>query len=246
MRFPKAIISPQGEAIYRLLLHGKIHTASSIGKELGILPHAVYRSIKPLISLGLVEELETYPTSFQKVSIESAMNAYLLELRNGFLEKFFAKKSFAQIPSSLLDVTFIHNRDEFLEHCRDDIREAKKEVHHLVSGLEVPAESMLAFHNAANRGVSMKFLVQRLDEVNRETLLQIRKSGIEIRHFPSLEVRIVTVDQRIAYITSYNPQKRNEAIGVRFNYPPIARLMDDLFLQRWYLGKEINKASVKE
>lgn len=244
MGLTTANIAPQGEAIYRLLLKGKGLTASSIAKELRILPHAVYRSVKPLIALGLVEQLDTYPASFQALSIEGAMNTYLLTAPNGFLEKFFSKQTVEVKPTTALDISFIQNREELLARSNSDIHDAKSEAHHLVSGLEVPADTVLELQNAAKRGVHVRFLVQKLNEVNRVMLGNLQKLGIDVRYFPLLEARVIIIDQQIVYITSYNPNKKNEATGVRFNYPPIAKLMNDVFLQRWNVGKAIDSLKV--
>lgn len=33
---------------------------------------------------------------------------------------------------------------------------------------------------------------------------------------------------------------QDEAIGVRFDYSPIAKILNDIFDERWNLGKSIN------
>ena len=63
--------------------------------------------------------------------------------------------------------------------------------------------------------------------------------GMKVKYYPIMEARIIIFDAKIAYITSYDPKRKEEAIGVRFQYPPIARILQELFDQRWSKAKEI-------
>src|SRR5436189_6242319 len=121
----------------------------------------------------------------------------------------------------------------------EDKKNATKEIHQIVSGIEIPAESILENKRAIERGVQVKYLVQRLDEVNKDMLINWQKIGIEVKYFPLIEARIIIVDKKIVYITSYNPLNKNECTGVRFDYPPVAKIMNEVFLQRWEMGKEL-------
>ncbi len=235
-------MSPQSEDIYQLLLKGKSLTARNIGKKLDIFPNTVYRAVKPLVAFGLVEQVDTYPVSFQAKSIETAIHSYTMSARTNLMRKFFSINDIKSNSfTDSLDVSFIQNREGLLNYSNDDINKAKISVYHIVSGLEVPAESMLALKNAVERNVYIKFLVQQLDEVNKKILQNWQKIGVQIKYFPSMEARIIIIDEQIAYITSYNPNRKNEATGVRFNYPPIAKLMSEIFWQRWGMGKKIDE-----
>jgi len=57
--------------------------------------------------------------------------------------------------------------------------------------------------------------------------------------FPISRARIIIFDSKIFYLTSYNPQNKEEAIGIRFAYPPIAKQISDLFEKRWKASKPI-------
>jgi len=67
-----------------------------------------------------------------------------------------------------------------------------------------------------------------------------QKTGIEFKFHPIVEARIIIFDASTTYITSYNPMQKEESIGVRFQYPPIARLMQGLFNQKWLEASDIN------
>ncbi len=230
-------VSKQGENIYKLLLKSKQLNAKEIGNKLSIFPHAVYRAIKPLISAGLIEQIDTYPTTFQAQPMPNAVDSYFLNMRNSFIQSFSPN----EINSSKngLDISFIQKKIDLLNFSTEDINNSQKEVNHLVSGLEIPAETVLAIKNASERGVKIRFLVQQLNEVNKEMIKNWEKLGIEVKYYPTLEARIIIIDEEIIYITSYNPHKKNEATGVRFKYYPIAKIMSDIFEQKWALSTNI-------
>jgi len=66
-----------------------------------------------------------------------------------------------------------------------------------------------------------------------------KRMGVVIRYYPDIQGRIFIFDKRIIYFTSYNPKKKQEAIGMRFEYAPFALLMDELFEQKWKMGETI-------
>lgn len=234
-------VSPQTTQVYNLLLKQKALTARQIGKRLNILPNAVYRSIKPLIRLGCVEGLGNHPVQFRIKPINQALNSYLFASRENFLQTFFPRGITTQKTQDKklvesLNISFIKDRKELLEYSNKDMNKAKSEVNFIVSGLEVPAEIILGFKQAFDRGVKLRFLVQRLDEVNKQMLKNWKKLGINVKYFPLLEARIIIIDSKITYITSYNPNNQEEGIGVRFNHPPIAKFLNELFEARWRIA----------
>ncbi len=66
-----------------------------------------------------------------------------------------------------------------------------------------------------------------------------KKIGLKVKYYPNMEARTFLTDKEIVYFTSYNPQQKEEAIGMRFHYKPYAKIMDEIFEQRWQLAKEI-------
>lgn len=237
-------ISPQTSDVYELLIKHQVLTAMQIGVRLDIIPNAVYRSVKPLIELGCVETIGKHPVKFSIKSPGQALDSYLLTSREDFLKTFFPNginalgSDIKEVES--LDVSFIKNRNELIERSTEDIKNAKNDVKHIVSGLEVPPETILAFKQAFERGVKLRFLVQKLDEVNKEMLKNWKRLGIDVKYLPLLDARIIIIDFKIVYLTSYNHKKQDEAVGVRFNYLPIVRLMNELFEAKWRVAKVVN------
>ena len=203
------LISPQGQTIYQLLQGRGPMTAKEIGKELNIFPHAVYRASKQLMDMGFMDEVGKYPVKF-------------------------AVKNSTDLP-----ITFIANRTALLEKLNMDIERAKREVNFIVSGLEVPAEHFWYVKQAIDRGVFVRKLIQRREEATEEMLQNWKKAGTQIKYFPSLEARIIIIDDHIVYFTSYNPDVKEEAIGTRFDYSPYAKIMNELFEQRWKIAEEV-------
>ena len=238
-----ASITNQAKAIYRLLSKKEALTAREISTKLGILPNAVYRSIKVLIQFDFVQEVGKYPVKFIATPSTNAAESYLQSVKENLSQDFFPEGINNKGSSSKdLGISFIKNRDELLEKTNTDMQRAKIEVNFIVSGLEVPAETILGYKRAIEKGVRIRILVQRLDETSKEMLCNWQKIGVQVKFFPLLEARIIIFDQKVAYITSYSPDDKNEGIGVRFQYPPVARLMNDLFEQRWKIAKEPHQA----
>jgi sugar-specific transcriptional regulator TrmB len=231
--------SPQSVAIYQALSRKKYITARELGTKLGILPQAAYRAIKPLEKLGVVQQSGKYPRKYRIQASEASLDSYLLSVQEHYIKTFLAKSNTKNQIFKQLEVAFIQNREELTnKHCKD-ILQAKKRVDHIVSGEEVSAEMMLARKTAIENGVKLRFIVQQVNEFKKYMFSNWKKLGIEVKYFPLLEARIIIVDSRIVYMTSYNPKANNEAVGVRFDYPPIAKLMSELFEKRWVQSKDV-------
>ena len=231
------ILSLQSGKIYKLLLKGKIMTAKSIGEELNIFPNAVYRALEPLSEMGLVRQLAKYPREFEAKPPDEAADLYSAFLRQDF-QHLFQKN--INLNGQTLGITFISKRKDLIEKTDRDLSVASKKLSLIVSGFEVPAETILGFKEAVNRGVQIKAIVQNLSEVTKELFNSWKKLGIKLRYFPNLVARIFVFDGKSVYFTSYNPERKEEAIGIRFDYEPIAKLMDDLFDSRWKASKPIS------
>ncbi|HVF69194.1 MAG TPA: phospholipase D-like domain-containing protein [Xanthomonadales bacterium] len=230
-------ITPQSKAIYELLSESKPLTAVQIADKLNILPHAVYRSIKVLVEFGFVRQMGHHSTLFMKNTPEGPIDLYANAMKTYLSETFSSKNKPSSKP---LDISFIQTRNQLIEMTDTDVEKATKSIDFIVSGHEVPAETILAYKKAVERGVKIRMLVQNLDAMSPEMLRSWKKAGVKIKYFPYMESRIFIYDNQIVYFTSYNPEKNSEALGVRFNYTPFARMMNEMFEQRWKLGKEIN------
>lgn len=228
-------IPPQAVSVYALLSEEGALSAKTIAQKLNILPPTVYRATKPLVEIGIIQEVGKYPIVFEAKQAEDAFGLYQSALRKDFQETFSLKGPSAK-P---LNISFIRDRQHLLEETGQDIKNAKEAVSFIVSGLEIPTEAILAYKEAAQREVKIRALVQNLDETSSKMFKNWQKIGVRVRHFPNMEARIFIIDKKIVYFTSYNAKIKEEAIGMRFEYSPYAKLMSDIFEKRWKLGKEI-------
>ncbi|MBI4049225.1 MAG: hypothetical protein HY395_00180 [Candidatus Doudnabacteria bacterium] len=228
-------IPPQSIKIYSFLEDGKSRTAKDIGKQLNIFPNAVYRAIRQLLELGFVRELEGYPIKYQAKSATDAMELYSLIMKQNFQDAFNAKNTHSNEKG--LNMSFITTRKELLEQTKRDAEHTKNTFDHIVSGHEIPADSILAYKKSLERGVKIRIIVHQMPQ--KQMIESWKRMGVEIRYYPDIQGRIFIFDKRIIYFTSYNPKKKQEAIGMRFEYPPFALLMDELFEQKWKLGKTL-------
>jgi sugar-specific transcriptional regulator TrmB len=233
-------VSPQAVAIYRRLDSQQSYSAQNIANELNILPNTVYRAIKELTGLGLVERVESYPLSFKKASPQKAMSLYLQAAAQNFRHQFGTK------PESLITtaeeplVTLVKDRSDMLHRENSDVRAAIQSIDFIVSGLEVPDAMVLAFRKAATVGVAIRAIVQQKRETSSERLERWQELGATVKYLPGLKLRLVVIDQRISYLTSYNPSDRNSAFGVRFDYEPLAVQMSEVFEQNWQHAQTLN------
>ncbi len=235
--FLKAV-SPQSTSIYSLLaMQGKLN-AKQIGKTLKVLPHAVYRAVKPLVEIGVVRKIDEYPISFEAQSFSDAVDIFSQVIRQNFQETFTSNQLF-QSNNNHLNISFIHDRQNLLDETTKDVERAENSIDFIVSGLEIPADAILAFKDAAERGVRIRALVQNTEETSKEMFRNWGKIGAKVKYSPNMEARIFIFDQKVVYFTSYDLKSKNTAIGSRFEYIPYAALMNDIFAKRWKYGKNI-------
>lgn len=234
-------ISGQTAEMYKLLLKSeKLMTAGEVGLELGIFSNAVYRLAETLEKFGCVEKLGRYPIRFRAVIPSQASEMYLLAQREEFNRKFSGKGSESlgqKTGDEKLKIAFISNRKELLEWVIKDLGYAKQEADLIVSGLEIPAEMVLQYKLAIERGVNVRVLVQEPGGEEREMYENWKRMGVKVRFCRAIEARIHVYDDRIVYLTSYKPDEKG-GMGVRIEYAPIAGLIRSQFNLMWGKGEE--------
>jgi len=227
------ILNPQALKIYQLLDKYSSLTPKLIGKKLQILPNAVYREGEKLEALGLIQKSQSRPVEYLKKQPEESLSLIMQLLKQSFFDN-------GSNEVNSLKINFIQKRKELIKFTTRDTNKAKNSFNFIVSGHEVPAETIFRTHQAIKRGVRTRALVQKVALENREMLKNWKKLGIEVKYFPFMESRVFVFDSRVAYFTSFNPNQVEEAIGVRFDYAPYAQLMNELFEQRWAKAKDIS------
>lgn len=231
-------LTPQAIQIYRLLLKEGILSASHIGKRLGIFPNAVYRSAHLLETVGLITVTHTYPQAFRPIPLERSIEVFLLLQRQWLLATFSRRAHTSDVVPPFA-IQFLKDRIDMLGRYVGDVSVAGRTVDLVVSGLEVPAEVVLADTRALKRGVRIRILVQQQAQLDRTMLGNWLRQGKEVRVIPTIFARIIIIDKHTVYLMSYDPHDNEKAIGIRFAYEPIAQLMQLIFDTQWRTGKQI-------
>jgi sugar-specific transcriptional regulator TrmB len=235
----KSPLPNQTKEIYSLLLKKGALNAEQIGKELHIFPHAVYRSIDQLKSLGCIHQIGQRPAMFEAQPVTESVETFSLLQREWFLKAFLANQNGNNSFEEQVTISFIESREAMFEKAIDDLENVKREINFLASGDEIPAEIMLAQTNALKRGVVIRSLFQKRTKEN-ESFLQARKQmGEMIRIYKPVNVRIFLFDQKVTYVMSYDSSNYIKSMGIRFEYAPLGQLMHALFMQYWEKGKEL-------
>ncbi|CAN5636625.1 hypothetical protein BH23PAT1_BH23PAT1_4100 [soil metagenome] len=239
MQLHKQAVPKQSARVYRLLNSTGNLTAKQIGKELCILPNTVYRAVKPLIELGMAEELATYPVSFRANPTPDAMNWYLRMAAQGF-RKDFGISAPKNTDSSLPSIAFIRDRKSMLAICEQEARRAKKSINYIVSGHSIPDSTVLVYRKATTIGVKVRCIVQNNPSTTNAGLEMYDRMGVEMRYLPNIGIRLFIFDGKTAILTSYDEEQSSRAFGIRFTYAPVAEQLNELFEQRWQQAKSLS------
>ncbi len=230
-------VSPQTSDVYKLLNGGEGLSAQDIADRLGILPNAVYRVVKKLVAMGLIEQLDGYPARFQAVSAQTAMNMYLVAAGQSFRREFGMLGSVAAPASDAPTISFIKDRPSMLHRQISDTRAARQSIDLIVSGHPIAEENVLAYRKAITTGVKIRKIVHQSEQAKSQWSLMEKEIGVNIRYLPNLDIRLIIFDKRVVYMTSYDAKRPSSAFGIRFEYVPLALQMSELFEQNWQKAK---------
>src|SRR5437868_7115336 len=186
------IFSPQAADIYRLLQDKNSLSAKEIANELHIFPNAVYRAVKQLLISGFIQEESIYPVKYGITSKSNALDLYTNAFRKQFQQTF--PGTLKNEKAKPIDMSFVNGRDDLQEKTNNDVDNAKNTVDFIVSGLEVRAETILIYKNAIDRGVTIRVLVQRLDDTSEEMFRNWKRIGLKVKYYPNMEARTFLID----------------------------------------------------
>lgn len=237
------LLTQQATLIYKLLLKEKRPlTVRQLALKIDVLPQGLYRVVKQLQYYGLVIGRENYPTKYKALAISESVDTFLLQLRHQLLEILSDVSSFKEKnreSSEIPDISFIQGRNHSINKSTEDLKLSKTGVDMIVSGDEIPAETILECKRAIMRGVKIRMLVQENEDDNEEMLQNWKRLGIKARKGNYTGARIFVYDSYVVYITSYDADKKTEALGIRFKYRPIALMMEQIFEKNWQNARKI-------
>jgi len=228
--------SKQEGKIYLTLIKEGVLPAKEIASRMNILPHAVYRIIKKLEKKKLVAVITSAPLTFYVLPSELALSSYVkekslqLEKEAKEINTFLASK---HTPSPSTKIDIIAGKQEFFAASEILIKESKKEILLISIGEPSTADLILAVKRAIERGVIMKVIYHKYDEENQEFIENLKKNGLEIRHFPDWGFHLQVVDGNESLLALNNPQNPEERITVKINSLGFSKALRDYFYSVW-------------
>ena len=236
LRLVKLSFSKQEAEIYLTLVTEGVLPAKDIASRMNILPHAVYRIIKKLEKKKLVAIITSSPLTFYVLPPELALSSYVKE-RSLQLEKeakeinMMLSSKKIQSPSTKIDV--IAGKQEFFSASETLIKEAKQEVLIISIGEPSSSDLILANRRAIERGVTVRMIAHKYDKDNQEFLSNLKKNGLEIRHYPDWGFHLQVVDTKKSLLAVNNPQNPGERITVKINSAGLSKALRDYFYSVW-------------
>ena len=235
-RLVKLGFSKQEAQIYLTLIKEGVLPAKEIASRMNILPHAVYRIIKKLEKKKLVAIIISSPLTFYVLPSELALSAYVkekslqLEKETKEINTYLSNKR-TQSSSTKIDV--IAGKQEFFSASENLIKESKKEVLVISIGEPSTSDLILAVKRAIERGVIVRLIYHKYDKENQEFIENLKKNGLQIRHFPDWGFHLQVVDSEKSLLTVNNPTNPEERITVKINSSGLSKALRDYFYSVW-------------
>lgn len=228
----------QARATYKLLLAENNLTAAQIGDKLGVSPNAIYRSLETLRKFGCVIEQDTYPAIFTAIAPGESVERFLMLSREGFLST-FNKDEKDRVEN--VQINFIKDHSTILNRYMADAKKARKEINAIISGIELPDDVYFANLQSVRRGVRLRIIIQRYDETNKKYVKNLLDDGIEVRYSPVADVRFIAIDRKIIHQLFYDQKERLSDFGINITYGPFAKMLSEVFDQKWDEAQEISE-----
>lgn len=242
-------IGPQSQDLYRILLsNNNPLSVNELAIKLKVFPQTIYRLVKPLINIGLINKTSDYPCQFVIRPIDEGLSLFLLHQNDWFHRQFSTsgqkKDSFQNnkiLKSQEIKISFVQSRDEMFNLSIGEIEKTKTSVDLLRSGNEIPAEVMLALLKAKKRKVLTRMLVQDYTPENANQVSYWQQNGILVKKTALRHIRLMIYDSTVIYFMSYRHTDSNKDLGMKVSYPPFAAMLSQLFDQWWQKADTIRK-----
>lgn len=234
-------LSRQTRAVYKILTdENKPLAVTAIAFKMRIAPADVYRLVKPLIEMGLVDKSLSYPVTLTVKEHGSSLGLFLLEQSKWFNENFNFKSQLSGSNDLDMKLAFVQGREELMNNSAKEIDQAIKSVDLLRSGHEMPPEVMRALAQAIKRKVKVRMLIQDYGEENKDQVQNWIRNGILVKRIDLKHLRLMLYDSRTCYFMSYKHADSNQDVGMRIVYPPFAAILSQYFDQLWLRSEMIS------
>lgn len=230
-------LSRDAARCYQVLVRDGSLSAQEIAIKIGVYPNAIYRLIRKLIVLKIAVKLDAYPAYFQAVPLSAALETLtqskITELDNlKTLTKFdIGRHPFS--PISPTDIKIISGQEAMMQNYVDLIKDAKSEILIISIGEQVPDEVRLADRDALQKGITIKFIIQKYDKNNKGIIDAWVKMGIEVRLYPESGYHLMIADGNRCILSSSNIQNTEERNSVIINGAGLSRAMRNYFYSIW-------------
>lgn len=226
----------QEAEIYLILVKEGVLSAKEIASRMNILPTVVYRTIKKLEQKKLVAIISASPFIFYVLSPELSLSTYIKE------RAVQSEKEVKEISSSLqknqnqcqqTKIDVLLGKQHLFLASTELINKAKKEVLIMSIGEPSTQDLILANKRAIERGVIVRDIVHKYDKENHEFVENLKKNGLEIRHYPDWGFHIVIVDAEKSLLAVNNPEKIEERVTIKIFSKALSNALRDYFYAVW-------------
>jgi len=232
-------LSKQTREIYTVLIKkGKPLSASELAFRIRVAIADVYRLIKPLLDIGLVEISTGRPRMFQSKPVSDGSGLFLLNESRWFNDQFGSQ--IQRKEQADMQMEFIQGRDELMRVSATETDKCSKSVDLLRSGHEIPPDTMRATVQAIQRGVKVRMLIQDYGVENRDQVENWLKNGILVRKTTLKHLRLMLYDSKVCYFMSYKHTDSGQDQGMKIVYPPFAAILCQYFDQLWRESEKIS------
>lgn len=230
----------RSEQIYKILVSHNQLNAKEIANIISCTPNAVYRDIRPLLSLGLAEIVNNKPICYRASTLSQAEELYMRAALFSFRQQ-FSNKTSKKIDNSLPSLSFVKDRNSMRIVTEQEAKKAKKTICIITSGHKVADSTLNIYRSATTRGVKLKAIIENHPDKNPNVDIEAYKiMKADTRYLPNLGMRLYIFDDKTVVLTSYDPRYPMRAFGIRFTYGPVAIQLQELFNQRWEQSEVLN------
>jgi sugar-specific transcriptional regulator TrmB len=219
-KLKKLGLSPYEAKCYlALLIHGNL-LGKEIAKHSGVPPTSVYRNLESLTKRGFIQIIQKDPFVYQAISPEIAISSHvksqkekLEELENNTIDELKSiKKQIVEKREEVLEV--YSGRTQAYKIGNKLIKKSEKEMLLIGSGNKQSVIDIIhSLKDAVKRGVNCKFIAT-LYEDNVPLLLEMKKSGIKVKHYPIKNFSMLIKD-RSESMTALKQVKNRVVLNVR-------------------------------
>lgn len=242
--FVKLGLSPAEATCYKELLTNGALPVIGIANKMKVFPTGVYRLIKKLIGQDLIIELDTFPTTYQAVPFQIALNTLSSQRINEIEEaKMYLSDFLTPLNenSSQIRIETLTGRISLMDKYIELAKNAQEEILIISIGESVGDEVKLINRDALERGVIIKFIVHKFDNNNVELLNTYIKMGLEVKYFKDSGYHLIIVDGEIAILATSNPKNTEERTSMVIHSEGLTNALQKYFYTIWVKSKSIGR-----